>query len=104
MTWLPRAMHLLRYDLKNTEVKVTSDYSPDLAEALVRGRLDLAFLRVEPGYDLEYHVVDREPLIVLMPSDHRLTSRKAIHPREFVGGIFIGVARRDRGLSAPLRA
>jgi hypothetical protein len=28
--------------------------------------------------------------IVLMPSDHRLTSREAIHPREFVGEIFIG--------------
>jgi hypothetical protein len=25
-----------------------------------------------------------------MPSDHRLTSREAIHPREFVGEIFIG--------------
>ena len=76
MNWLPRAMHVLRDELKNIEVTVSSDYSPDLAEALVRGRLDLAFLRVEPGYDLGYHVVDREPLIVLMPSDHRLTAAK----------------------------
>jgi LysR family transcriptional regulator, hca operon transcriptional activator len=93
ITWLPRAMHVLRDELKNIQVRITSDYSPDLAEALVRGRLDLAFLRVEPGYDLGYHVVDREPLIVLMPSDHRLTSREAIHPREFVGEIFIGGSR-----------
>jgi transposase InsO family protein len=35
-------------------------------------------------------VVDCEPLIVLMSSDHRLASREAIHPREFVGEIFIG--------------
>ncbi|HWX13904.1 MAG TPA: LysR substrate-binding domain-containing protein, partial [Methylocella sp.] len=49
-----------------------------------------AFLRVEPGYDLEYHVVDREPLIVLMPSDHRLTAREAVRPQDFVGEIFIG--------------
>jgi LysR family transcriptional regulator, hca operon transcriptional activator len=69
---------------------VSSDYSPDLAEALTRGRMDLAFLRVEPGYDLEYHVVDREPLIVLMPSDHRLTAREAVRPQDFVGEIFIG--------------
>jgi LysR family hca operon transcriptional activator len=89
MDWLPQAMAVLRDELKNIEVAVTSDYSPDLAEALARGRLDLAFLRMEPGYDLGYHVVDREPLIVLMPSDHRLT-RQAIHPREFVGEIFIG--------------
>src|SRR5258706_758749 len=90
MNWLPQAMHVLRDELKNIHVTVSSDYSPDLAEALVRGRLDVAFLRVEPTFDLGYDVVDHEPLIVLMPSDHRLPSREAIHPREFVGEIFIG--------------
>jgi LysR family transcriptional regulator, hca operon transcriptional activator len=100
MNWLPRAMRVLRDELKTIEVKVSSDYSPDLAEALVRGRLDLAFLRVEPGYELEYHVVDREPLIVLMPSDHRLTAKQAIHPRELVGEIFIGGANKARVLRA----
>jgi LysR family transcriptional regulator, hca operon transcriptional activator len=94
MTWLPRVMHVLRDELKNIQVTVSSDYSPDLAEALVRGRLDLAFLRVEPGYDLGYYVVDREPLIVLMPSDHRLAAKHTIHPREFVGEIFIGGANK----------
>ena len=90
MNWLPRAMHVLRDELTNIQVTVSSDYSPDLAEALARGRLDLAFLRVEPGYDLEYHVVDREPLIVLMPSDHPLTARQTVRPQDFVGEIFIG--------------
>ncbi len=100
MNWLPRAMHVLRDELKNIEVTISSDYSPDLAEALVRGRLDLAFLRVEPGYDLGYHVVDQEPLIVLMPSDHRLTAKEAIHPRDFVGEIFIGGANKAAVLRA----
>src|ERR1700732_1841055 len=90
MNWLPQAMHLLHDELKNIHVTVSSDYSPDLAEAIARGRLDLAFMRVEPGYDLEYHVVDPEPLIVLMPSDHRLTAREAVCPQDFVGEIFIG--------------
>jgi LysR family hca operon transcriptional activator len=98
MNWLPQAMHVLRDELKNIEITISSDYSPDLAEALARGRLDVAFLRVEPGYDLEYHVVDREPLIVLMPSDHRLTAKQAIHPREFVGEIFIGGSNKARVL------
>jgi LysR family transcriptional regulator, hca operon transcriptional activator len=100
MNWLPRAMHVLRDELKNLEVTVSSDYSPDLAEALARGRLDLAFMRVEPGYDLGYHVVDREPLIVLMPSDHRLTAKQAIHPRELVGEIFIGGSNKATVLRA----
>jgi LysR family transcriptional regulator, hca operon transcriptional activator len=100
MNWLPRAMHVLRDQLKNIQVMVFSDYSPDLAEALTRGRLDLAFLRVEPGYDLGYHVVDREPLIVLMPSDHRLTAREAVRPQDFVGEIFIGGSNKAAVLRA----
>jgi LysR family hca operon transcriptional activator len=100
MNWLPRVMHVLRDELKSIEVKVSSDYSPDLAEALVRGRLDAAFLRVEPGYDLAYHVVDREPLIVLMPSDHRLTAKQAIHPRELIGEIFIAGSNKATVLRA----
>jgi LysR family transcriptional regulator, hca operon transcriptional activator len=100
MNWLPRAMRVLHDELKNIQVTITSDYSPDLAEALVRGRLDVAFLRTEPTFDLGYHVVDREPLIVLMPGDHRLTSREAIHPREFVGEIFIGGANKASVLRA----
>jgi LysR family hca operon transcriptional activator len=100
MNWLPRVMHVLRDELKSIEVKVSSDYSPDLAGALVRGRLDLAFLRVEPGYDLAYHVVEHEPLIVLMPSDHRLTAKQAIHPRELLGEIFIAGSNKATVLRA----
>jgi LysR family hca operon transcriptional activator len=100
MNWLPRAMHVLRDELKNIQVTVTSDYSPDLAEALVRGRLDLAFLRMEPGYDLAFHVVDREQLIVLMPSDHSLSSRKTVRAQDFVGEIFIGGSNKAGVLHA----
>ena len=100
MNWLPRVMHVLRDELKNIQVAISSDYSSDLAEALARGRLDLAFLRVEAGYDLEYHVVDREPLIVLMPSDHRLTARDAVRPQDFVGEIFIGGSNKAAVLRA----
>src|ERR1700716_4653624 len=72
MNWLPRAMQVLRDELKKIQVTVSSDYSPDLAEALVRGRLDVAFLRVEPSFDLAYEGVDHEPLVVLMPRDDPL--------------------------------
>src|SRR4029453_19060432 len=50
--WLPQVMHVLRDELRDLEVTVSSSDSPELAEALARGRLDLAFLRVVPGYDL----------------------------------------------------
>jgi LysR family transcriptional regulator, hca operon transcriptional activator len=100
MNWLPRAMHVLHDELKNIQVTVSSDYSPDLAEAVARGRLDLAFLRVEPGYDLAYHVVDREPLIVLVPRGHRLTAREAVRPQDLAGEIFIGGSNKATVLRA----
>src|SRR6202167_5801137 len=40
MNWLPQAMGLLHDELKNIHVTITSDYSPGLAEAIARGRLD----------------------------------------------------------------
>jgi LysR family hca operon transcriptional activator len=89
MTWLPRAMQVLRDELPNIDVTVSSHYSPDLADALARGKLDLAFLRAEPGFDLDYRVVSREKLITLMPSDHPLTARTAIRPEDFIGETFI---------------
>jgi LysR family transcriptional regulator, hca operon transcriptional activator len=96
MTWLPRAMQVLRDELPNIDVTVSSHYSPDLADALARGKLDLAFLRAEPGFDLEYRVVSREKFIALMPSDHRLTGRAAIRPEDFVGEPFIMASNKAR--------
>jgi LysR family hca operon transcriptional activator len=89
MTWLPRAMQVLRDELPKIDVTVSSHYSPDLADAVARGKLDLAFLRAEPGFDLDYRVVSREKLIVLMPSDHPLTERASIRPEDFAGEPFI---------------
>ena len=100
MNWLPPTMQLLHDQLQEIEVTVSSDYSPDLAEALARGRLDLAFLRVEPEFDLEYHVVDREPLIVLMPNDHRLTARSSVSAQDLVGEIFIAGSNKAGVLRA----
>jgi LysR family transcriptional regulator, hca operon transcriptional activator len=68
--------------------------------SLARSRLDLAFLRTEPGYDLAYHVVDREPLIVLMPADHRLATGESVRPHDLLGEIFIGCANKAAVLRA----
>ncbi|SDR40182.1 transcriptional regulator, LysR family [Paraburkholderia fungorum] len=98
MTWLPRAMQVLRDELPNIDVTVSSHYSPDLADSLARGKLDLAFLRAEPGFDLDYRVVSREKLVVLMPSDHRLTQRTSIRPEDFAGETFIMASNKARVL------
>jgi len=94
INWLAEAMHILRDELHHIEVKIISNYSPDLADALALGNLDVAFLRVEPRLDLEYRVVTREPLVVLMPRDHRLTARKSIRPQEMAGEIFVAASNK----------
>jgi LysR family transcriptional regulator, hca operon transcriptional activator len=93
MDWLPEAMRLLRDQLPNIEVTVSSQYSPDLADALLRGKLDVAFLRREKqAGDLANTLVTQERLVVVLPSDHRLASHHAIDPHEIVGETFITVS------------
>jgi LysR family hca operon transcriptional activator len=88
--WLPEAMRILHDELPNIEVTVSSQNSPDLADALMRGRLDAAFMRPEePADDLVYRRVTTEPLVVMVPSDHRLAGHNAVDLREIVGETFI---------------
>jgi LysR family hca operon transcriptional activator len=90
MDLLPKAKRILQDELPNIELKLSSDYSPRLAEALMKGRLDAAFLRPEPhAGGLVYRRVRTEPLIVVFPKDHRLAARKAIKLRELKGEQFI---------------
>jgi LysR substrate binding domain len=87
------AMRILRDELPNIEVTVVSQYSPELADALVRGKLDAAFLRREKqAADLVFKTVTKEPLIVIMPSDHRIATHDAVDPMEIRGEIFITVS------------
>ena len=91
--WLPEAMRILRDQLPNIEVIVSSQYSPDLAQALLRGKLDLAFMRPEAWMpDLDYKLIVKESLIVVLPSDHRLVSQDAIALEDIAGERFIGMS------------
>src|ERR1700736_3518775 len=93
MDWLPEAMRILRDELPSIEVSVSSQYSPDLAQALLRGKLDLAFMRPEAQMpDLDYTVIVEEPLVVAMPSDHRLASQNAVALQDIAAEIFIGMS------------
>jgi LysR family hca operon transcriptional activator len=97
--WLPAVTKLLRDELRTLELNVSSDYSPDLADALMRGKIDAAIMRAEPDFpELTFVPIAQEPLIVLMPSDHRLTALDEIDPQAFVGEIFISGSRKARVL------
>ena len=101
MDWLPEAMRILRDELPTIDVTVSSQYSPGLADALLKGTLDVAFMRREPhATDLVFQTVVDEPLVVVLPSDHRLASRKAIDPHSLVGEKFISVSNTAPALRA----
>ena len=90
MDWLPEVMRTLRDELPSLDVTVSSHYSPDLADGLMRGKLDLAFMRREANMpDLEYRLVVREPIVAVMPSDHRLAQQKSVTFQEIAREPFI---------------
>ncbi len=98
--WLPRATSVLRDQLPNIEIRVSSDHSAMLADDLQRGKLDVAFMRQERNYDFEYKVVAKEPLVAILPSDHRLAERDAIEAHDLLGETFIGISNVPRVLRA----
>jgi LysR family transcriptional regulator, hca operon transcriptional activator len=93
LTWMPEALRILRDELPNIDVMISSQYSPRLANDLLKGTVDAAFLRREKGMpELAYRVLLKEPLVAVMPTDHRLAARKAIGPRDLVGETFVIVS------------
>jgi LysR family hca operon transcriptional activator len=93
MDWLPAVMGILRAELPSTEVVIHSQDSPDLAAGLIRGKIDLAFLRPEkqaPG--LKFRLLRKDPLIVLMPHDHPLAAKEFVRPQDLVDQTFIGTS------------
>jgi LysR family hca operon transcriptional activator len=98
--WLPRATKLLRNELPHIELRVSSDHSATLADELLHGKLDVAFLRAEQMPELEFKVVAREPLVAILPSDHMLAQHQTFDPKDLAGEIYIGISKVPRVLRA----
>ncbi len=95
LTWMPETFRILRDELPNIDVMISSQYSPPLANALVKGTIDAAFLRREKGFpELAFRHLVKEPLVVVLPSDHRLAALKAIRPADLVDETFVTVSNR----------
>jgi LysR family transcriptional regulator, hca operon transcriptional activator len=92
--WLPEALRILRQESPDIEITLSSQASPDLASALMRGKVDVAFLRREaqaPG--LAFKLLIKEPLVAVLPAGHRLAARKAIRPQDIAGEPYITPTR-----------
>jgi LysR family transcriptional regulator, hca operon transcriptional activator len=93
LTWMPEALRILRDELPNIDVMISSQYSPLLADGIAKGKIDAAFLRREKGVPgLAFRLLVKEPLMVILPINHHLAARKAISPGDLVGETFVIVS------------
>src|SRR6201990_1384737 len=92
--WLSGALRILREEASDVDVTITTKSSPELANALMQGEIDVALLRRETrtaGRDSKLLV--KEPLAAVLPARHRLARHKAIRPEDICREDFISTAR-----------
>lgn len=101
VVWLPHALRILREEAPEVEITLVSQSSPDLAAALMRGKLDVAFLRRETQtVGLSFKLLAREPLIAVLPANHRLTARKRIRSEDISRETYVSSARTSPVLAS----
>ncbi len=88
--WLAAVTRALGEDLARVELRVSSGYSPQLADEVAQGKLDVAIIRREPRPELVYRLLGREPIVVVLPSDHALATRTEIDVIDLRDDPFIG--------------
>jgi LysR family hca operon transcriptional activator len=53
-------------------------------------------VRIGSIMELRHQIVDKEPLVVLMPSDHVLASRTTVTPEDLAGEPFIALGGKAK--------
>ena len=99
--WLPEALRILRGEQPDIEITLASQSSPELAGALMRGKVDVAFLRREkdaPG--IAFRPLIKEPLVAVLPAGHRLAAQKAVRVQDFAAETYITPTRVAPALKA----
>lgn len=86
---LPEVTRVLREEFPGIDIRLSSDYSPTLAKALMRRKLDAAFMRADDNMeDLACKRVRTDPLVFVFPRDHRLAAQANVAPEDIVNETF----------------
>ena len=103
--WLPDVLRILHEEAPGIEITLASQSSPELAGALMRGKVDVAFLRRETqATGLAFKFMIKEPLVAMLPTGHRLASQKKISPQEIAAETYITPTRYAPVLKAVIES
>src|SRR5579862_3410801 len=103
LVWLPETLRILRGEDPDIEITLASQSSPELAGALMRGKVDVAFLRREaqaPGLAFKFLIT--EPLVAVLPAGHRLANRKDIRLSDLADEVYVSPTRVAPALKAAI--
>jgi LysR family hca operon transcriptional activator len=79
-------------DPSRLELRVSSGYSPQLAGEVEQGKLAVAIIRREPKPEPAHRLLGREPIIVVLASDHVLAQHSEVDVIDLKDEPFIGVS------------
>ncbi|WP_233842486.1 LysR family transcriptional regulator [Dyella sp. 2HG41-7] len=91
---LPQTLLRLGQNAPNVRVWLTEMYTEPQFVALRNGQIDVGFVRDVPtheddAYAIRLDVIDREPLLLAMPENHRLAGRSSVELGEVAGDPFV---------------
>ena len=92
--WLSESLRILREEAPEVEITLMTKSSPELADGLMQGKIDVALLRREAHtVGLAFRFLIREPLIAILPTGHRLARHRAVRPQDLARESFVSTAR-----------
>ena len=92
--WLSESLRILREEAPEVEITLMTKSSPELADGLMQGTIDVALLRREAHtVALAFRFLIKEPLIAILPTGHRLARHRAVRPQDLARESFISTAR-----------
>jgi LysR family transcriptional regulator, hca operon transcriptional activator len=92
--WLSESLRILREEAPEAEITLMTKSSPELADGLMQCKIDVALLRREAQTaGLAFKFLIEEPLIVILPTRHRLARHRAVRLQDLARESFISTAR-----------
>jgi LysR family transcriptional regulator, hca operon transcriptional activator len=92
--WLSESLRILREEAPDVEITLMTKSSPELADGLMQGKMDVALLRREAhSVGLAFKFLIKEPLIAILPTGHHLARQRAVRAQDLARESFISTAR-----------